>query len=146
MTKKRGLGGNRGLDALLANIRVGRQVAQTVQMAEQSELSSMSDEVVPINEEQDLAEPDCASSDDSTDVSQILCQSDESDESDGQPDTKTHSTDAVQQDDVSADDSSQFVPNVYLDNAQWQQIELFWQHGFGDMAVKSNLQTMNDNG
>ncbi|UXZ05292.1 hypothetical protein [Moraxella nasicaprae] len=142
MTKKRGLGGNRGLDALLANIRVGRQVAQTVQMAEQSELASMSDEVVSINEEQDLAEPDCVSSDDSADVSQILCQSDEPD---GQPDTKTHST-TTQQDDVSADNSSQFVPNVYLDNAQWQQIELFWQYGFGDMAVKSNLQTMNDNG
>lgn len=143
MTKKRGLGGNRGLDALLANIRVGRQVAQTVQMAEQSELASMSDEVVPINEEQDLAEPDCVSSDDSADVSKTPYQSDEPD---GQPDKKTHSTDAVQQDDVSADDSSQFVPNVYLDNAQWQQIELFWQYGFGDMAVKSNLQTMNDNG
>lgn len=143
MTKKRGLGGNRGLDALLANIRVGRQVAQTVQMAEQSELASMSDEVVPIDERQDLAEPDCLSSDDNADVSKTPCQSDEPD---GQPDTKTHATDAVQQDDVLADDSSQFVPNVYLDNAQWQQIELFWQYGFGDMAVKSNLQTMNDNG
>lgn len=33
MTKKRGLGGNRGLDALLANIKVGRQVEQTVSRA-----------------------------------------------------------------------------------------------------------------